>query len=68
MFAINSPSDIYHVLTSNKEATSCGLKVLQAEINLEFAKTFPLHRVSERPSDRSLCQDCFRVEWQKAIF
>ena len=58
MYAMNSTSNIYHLLTSSQELTRCGLRVSEAEIDFKQVRWFPLHRVSEKPSERTLCRHC----------
>ena len=67
MYAISSPSEIYHVLTLRREITLCGLRVSQAEIDTKLPKTFSLQPVypSVRSTpDRSLCYRCATLERQ----
>jgi hypothetical protein len=70
MYAISSPSEIYHVLTSRKEITFCGLRVSQAETDTELAKAFllqPVYPSIRSTPDRLLCYHCVRLERQKAV-
>ena len=66
MYAISSPSEIYHVLTSRKEITLCGLRVSRAEIDTKLPKTFSLQPAFAKLPDRSLCYHCVRLEREKA--
>ena len=70
MYAISSPSEIYHVLTSRKEITFCGLRVSRAEIDTELAKAIllqPVYPSIRSTPDHSLCYHCVRLERQKAV-
>ena len=57
MFAINSPSDIYHALVEGEEYTLCGLRVVLVIIDRP-ARTAALHLTSQKPPHRSLCEAC----------
>jgi hypothetical protein len=67
MYATSSPSEIYHVLTSNDEVTLCGLKLSRAEIDTTLLRAFTLHRVPGKPSNRSLCYQCAKTQRQTAV-
>jgi hypothetical protein len=57
MYAMNSPSDIYHALAEDDEYTLCGLSVVPVIINRP-ARTAALHLTSQKPAGRSLCEAC----------
>ena len=57
MYAINSPSDIYHAIVEGEEYTLCGLKVVPVIIDRP-AKTAALHLTSNKPPHRSFCEEC----------
>lgn len=57
MYAINSPSKVYHMLAPALDHTLCGLKVVPIVIDRP-AKTSLLHLTSNKPTDRELCNEC----------
>jgi hypothetical protein len=61
MYATNSPSDIYHLLTDTRDQTLCGLPVGQVVIDRP-TKSSVLYLTSNRPEDRELCKECAEIE------
>ncbi len=61
MYAINSPSVVYHLLAEDEDQTLCGLNVVPVIIDRP-AKTAALHLTSQKPPDRSLCEECAKAE------
>jgi hypothetical protein len=68
MYAISSPSDVYHLLTpaSAQDRTLCDLSVVPIVID-RAAYTSSLHLTSERPAGRELCIDCAKVERERIL-
>jgi hypothetical protein len=68
MYAISSPSDVYHLLTpaSAQDRTLCDLAVVPIVID-RAAHASPLYLTSERPAGRELCKDCANVERKRTL-
>ncbi len=66
MYAINSPSDVYHLLAPTQDRALCGLPVVPIVID-RAARTSSLHLTSERPTGRELCKDCAKVERERIL-
>jgi hypothetical protein len=57
MYAIDSPSEVYHLLTPALDYTLCGLTVVPIVIDRP-AYSSSLYLISNKPTDRELCEVC----------
>ena len=64
MYAISSPSDVYHLLSRERDKTVCGLGVVPIIIDRPVHAS-ELHMTSNKPTDRDLCKDCARIEQEE---
>jgi hypothetical protein len=64
MYAVSSPSDVYHLLTQAKARTLCGLFVVPIVIDRPV-NTSALHLTSNDLTDRDMCKDCARIEQEE---
>ncbi len=60
MYAVSSPSDVYHLLTQANARTLCGLFVVPIVIDRPV-NTSALHLTSSELTDREMCKDCARI-------
>jgi hypothetical protein len=65
MYATSSTSNVYHLVTSTRDRTVCGLAVAPVVVD-RAAYISTLHLTSSKPDRRELCRDCAKVE-QKRI-
>ena len=57
MYAVTSPTDVYHLLAETEDITLCGFSVVPLIID-QPVNTAGLHLTSNRPLDRALCTAC----------
>jgi hypothetical protein len=57
MYAKNSQTNIYHLLTENEETTLCGLAVIPIIIDRPI-KSNAVHLTSRQPPGQRICEKC----------
>jgi hypothetical protein len=65
VYAITTPSNVYHLLTETKRETLCGKPIVDgvyATLAESHLGSFPLIRVLNIPQNRALCPDCHKAE------
>lgn len=65
MYALNLPSNTYHLVQESGGRTLCGLIVVPIVIDRPVITT-ALYLTANKPDDRSLCQDCARADLDDA--
>lgn len=61
MYAMNSTSDVYHLVTSTHDQTLCDLPVVPIVID-RAAFVSQLHLTSNKPDRKKVCQHCVRAK------
>ena len=64
MYAVTSPTDVYHLLAETEDITLCGLSVVPIVIDRPV-DTSGLHLTSNRPLDRPMCTACAELAPQE---
>lgn len=57
MYAKNSQTNIYHLLTENEETTLCGLAVIPIIIDRPIQSN-AVHLTSRQPPGQRICEQC----------
>ena len=61
MYAKCWPNDVYHLITSDREHTLCGLGVLPIIIDGPV-EILDLHLTSQPPTESKLCEACIKAK------
>jgi len=64
MYAVTTPTDVYHLLAETDHITLCGLSVAPIVIDRPV-HTSDLHLTSNRPLDQAICSDCAELASQE---